>query len=135
MKVGLLPILCLLLIQKQAYATERPEAIVKSDSLPSQQTAVLTQERYRYRLGSFGNQTANKRLVTVFVSPKSLRLGNEVTLPVGIDERTVVVRSGDKTLKLWEDYVFIPDTNKMRILDEDALKSERSIRITYERLY
>ncbi|WP_157634746.1 hypothetical protein [Spirosoma panaciterrae] len=67
--------------------------------------------------------------------PKNLRLGNEITLPVGVDERTVVVRSGDRTLKLWDDYVFIPDTNKMRILDDDALNADRLIRITYEKLY
>lgn len=133
MKIGVLSIFCLLL--RQVYGIEQPRSLVKTDSLPSQHTAVLSQENYRYRLGGFGSPTATRRLFTLVILPKNLRLGNEITLPVGVDERTVIVRSGDKTLKLWDDYVFIPDTNKMRILDDDALNADRPIRITYEKLY
>ncbi|MBN8825590.1 MULTISPECIES: hypothetical protein [unclassified Spirosoma] len=133
MKIGLLSILCF--VFRHGYAIEKPKTLAQTDSLPSQHTAVLSQEKYRYRLGGFGNQVSNQRLFVLVVLPKNLRLGNEVTLSVGVDERTITVRSGEKTLKLWDDYVLIPGTNKMRILDEETLNADRPIRITYEKLY
>ena len=75
-----------------------------------------------------------KRLYTIVVQPAKLRLGNEIALPVGVDERTVMVLSDDRVLQLWEDYVFIPDANRIRILDENALKSERPLKVSYEKL-
>ena len=35
-------------------------------------------------------------------------------------------------LEVDEDYVFIPDANRIRVLDEEALTSQQPIRISYQ---
>jgi hypothetical protein len=103
-----------------------------STSFAVKQDSILARQRYHLRLAGSGNP-AEKHWSTLVVYPTKVRLGNEIGLPIGFNENTVRISSGDKILQLGEDYVFIPNANRIRILDEDALTSQHPLRITYER--
>ncbi|GAB3956603.1 hypothetical protein GCM10028805_46990 [Spirosoma harenae] len=135
MKIGLLfGLLSCLIRVASTYAQGNTSTFSKQDSLSSGQTASLSMHRYRLPFLTSTNLGDTKQRYTLVAQPAKLRLGNEIVLPVGVDERTVTVLSGDRVLQLWEDYVFIPDANRIRILDENALKSERPLKVSYEKL-
>ena len=135
MKIGLLfGLLSCLFSVKSTFSQGVISTAGKQDSLPSGQTASLSMHRYRLPFPIGSKPGDAKRLYTFVAQPSKLRLGNEIALPVGVDERTVIVLSGDRVLQLWEDYVFVPDANRIRILDENALKSERPLKVSYEKL-
>ena len=96
----------------------------KPDSLPPQQ-------RYRFKLASdtSPNQT---QWATVFFYPSKSRSGHEIRLPLGVNQTTLRLSSGDRVLEVDEDYVFIANANRIRVLDDDALTAQHPIRITYE---
>jgi hypothetical protein len=98
---------------------------IKQDSIPSRQ-------RYQLRLASNGS-TSGKQWTTLIIHPAKIRSGNEILLPIGFNKNTVRISSGDRLLQVDEDYVFIPDINRIRILDENALTSHYPLKITYER--
>ncbi|MBD2705407.1 hypothetical protein IC229_32640 [Spirosoma sp. BT702] len=96
----------------------------KPDSVPAQQ-------RYHFKLASDINPNQTQ-WSTVFFYPSKSRSGNEIRLPLGVNQTTVRLSSGDRVLEIDEDYVFIPNANRIRVLDEDALTAQYPIRITYE---
>lgn len=97
---------------------------IEPDSIPAQQ-------RYHVKLAS--NVSPNQtQWATVSFYPSKSRSGNEIRLPLGFNQTTVRVSSGDRVLQVDEDYVFIPNANLIRVLDEDALTSQQPTRVTYE---
>lgn len=96
----------------------------KLDSLPPQQ-------RYHFKLAS-DNSPKQQQWATVFFYPSKSRSGNEIRLPLGVNQTTVRLSSGDRVLEVDEDYVFIPNANRIRVLDEEALTSQQPIRISYQ---
>lgn len=96
----------------------------KPDSLP-------TQQRYPVKLAS-DTSPHQQQWATVFFYPSKSRSDNEIRLPLGVNQTTVRLSSGDRVLQVDEDYVFIPNANRIRVLDEDALTSQQPIRITYQ---
>lgn len=98
---------------------------VKQDSIPSRQ-------RYQLKLASNGS-TSEKQWTTLVIHPAKTRSGNEILLPIGVDKNKVRISSGDRLLQVDEDYVFILNINRIRILDENVLTSQYPLKITYER--
>jgi hypothetical protein len=98
--------------------------ISKPDSIP-------TQQRFHVKLAS-DTSPNQQQWATVFFYPSKSRSDNEIRLPLGVNPTTVRLSSGDRLLQVDEDYVFIPNANRIRVLDEDALTSQQPIRITYE---
>lgn len=107
---------------------------VRTDSVPNPAHSSVSFNRYRLG-GAFLNSTAPvARTYSLHVRAKALSLGNEIRLPPGYNPSTVRIQVGEKTLVLDEDYVFIPDQNLIRILDEDSLQPDKVLKVTYERL-
>jgi hypothetical protein len=106
-------------------------AFGRSTTFSSKPDSVPAQQRYHFRLASdtSPNQT---QWSTLFFYPSRSRSGNEIRLPLGVNQTTVRLSSGDRVLQVDEDYVFIPNANRIRVLDEDALTAQHPIRITYE---
>ncbi|GAB3946714.1 hypothetical protein GCM10028805_17680 [Spirosoma harenae] len=96
----------------------------KPDSVPAQQRSHV-----KLAPNISPNQT---QWATVFFYPSKSQSGNEIRLPLGVNQSTVRLSSGDRVLEVDEDYVFIPNANRIRVLDEDALTAQYPIRITYE---
>lgn len=96
----------------------------KTDSVPAQQ-------RNSFKLAS---DTGPKQQpwATVFFYPAKSQSGNEIRLPLGVNQSTLRLSSGDRVLQVDEDYVFIPSANLIRVLDENALTAEQPIRISYQ---
>jgi hypothetical protein len=98
------------------------------DSLPDQQTAL----RFRARHFAVNNEQPRKQMLTLLIQPGNTASAREVALPIGTDIRTISVISGDELLHVEKDYVFLPTTNRLRILNENALNAKLPIRIAYE---
>ena len=96
----------------------------KPDSLPAPQ-------RYHFKLAS-DTSPKQQPWATVFFSPAKRPSGNEIRLPLGVNQTTLRLSLGDRVLKVDEDYVFIPDANRIRVLDEEALTAQQPIRISYQ---
>ncbi|GAB3790276.1 hypothetical protein GCM10028818_60140 [Spirosoma horti] len=96
----------------------------KLDSLPAQQ-------RYHFKLAS-DTRPKKQQWATVFFYPSKSPSGNEIRLPLGVNQTTVRLSSGDRVLQVDEDYVFIPNANQIRVLDEEALTAQQPIRISYQ---
>lgn len=106
-------------------------AFARSTAFSSEPDSVPAQQRYRVKLASDASPN-QKQWATVFFYPSKSRSGNEIRLPLGFNQTTVRVSSGDRVLQVDEDYVFVPNANLIRVLDENALTSQQPIRITYE---
>lgn len=105
----------------------------RSTAVSSKPDSVPAQQRFHFKLAS--NTSPNQQQwATVFFYPAKSRSGNEINLPVGFNQTTVRLSSGDRVLQVDEDYVFVPNANRIRVLDEDALTSQQPIRITYQRV-
>lgn len=106
-------------------------AFGRSTAFSSKPDSVPAQQRFHVKLASdtSPNQT---QWSTVFFYPSKSRSGNEIRLPLGVNQTTVRVSLGDRVLQVDEDYVFVPNANRIRVLDEDALTAQQPIRITYE---
>lgn len=98
--------------------------ISRPDSVPAQQ-------RHQFKLASDSSPN-QKRWSTLVIYPTKTRSRNEISLPIGFNQTTVRVSLGDRLLQVDEDYVFIPNANRIRVLDENALTSQYPIKITYE---
>ncbi|MBD2757408.1 hypothetical protein [Spirosoma validum] len=96
----------------------------KPDSIPSQQ-------RYPFKLAS-DTGPRQQQWATEFFYPSKSPSGNEIRLPLGVNQTTVRLSLGDRVLSVDEDYVFIPNANRIRVLDEEALTAQYPIRITYQ---
>ena len=97
------------------------------------QDSIPPRQRYQFKLASIGSSTG-RQWSTLVIHPTKIRSGNEILLPVGFNENTIRVSSGERLLQVNEDYGFIPNVNRVRILDEDALTSQYPLKIVYERL-
>ena len=106
-------------------------AFARSTAFSSKPDSVPAQQRYHFKLASDTSPT-QKQWATVFFYPSKSRSGNEISLPLGFNQTTVRVSSGDRVLQVDDDYVFIPNANRIRVLDEDALTAPQPIRVTYE---
>lgn len=102
-------------------------SVSQQDSVPSYRYPSLARNRFRIKSAPYTK-------LTLVVKPSKNGAGNEITLPVGFIEKSISVSSGDKILRIEEDYIYIPDRNRIRVLNETALKSGQPIRITFERL-
>lgn len=96
----------------------------RPDSLPAQQ-------RHHFKLTADSSPT-QKQWSTLVIYPAKTRSRTEISLPIGFNQTTVRVSLGDRVLQLDEDYVFIPNANRIRVLDEEALTSQQPIKIRYE---
>ena len=94
------------------------------DSVPAQQ-------RDHFKLAS-DRSSNQKRWSTLVIYSTKARSRSEISLPIGFDQTTVRVSLGDRVLQVDEDYVFIPNANRIRVLDEESLTSQQPIKITYE---
>ena len=56
----------------------------------------------------------------------------EVILPMGFIENTLTVRSGDDVLQANTDYQYVPLAHRLQILNQQVLKSDDPIEITYK---
>lgn len=96
-----------------------------------QQDSTRFKSLFKYTL--MANQPKQKHALTLVVRPVKTQSGAAINLPIGIDERTVLVRSGSRLLTLNEGYVFVADATQIRILDKQALTSDQ-LTISYELL-
>ena len=96
----------------------------KPDSVPAQQ-------RYHFKLAS-DTSSQQTQWATVFFYPSKSPSGNEIRLPLGVNQTTLRLSLGDRVLQVDEDYVFIPNANRIRVLDEEALTAQQPIRISYQ---
>ncbi|MVM36243.1 hypothetical protein GO755_39905 [Spirosoma sp. HMF4905] len=103
----------------------------RSTAVSSKPDSVPAQQRVHFKLASTTSPN-QQQWATVFFYPAKSRSGNEINLPVGFNQTTVRLSSGDRVLEVDEDYLFIPNANRIRVLDEDALTSQHPIKITYE---
>jgi hypothetical protein len=92
---------------------------------------VPAQQRYHFKLAS-DTSSHQTQWTSVLFYPSKRPFGNEIRLPLGVNQTTVRLSSGDRVLKVDEDYVFIPNANQIRVLDEEALTAPQPIRIMYE---
>lgn len=99
--------------------------LAKLDSLPPR-TA------YFIKSVLFPNKTTGRRPQTLIIRPTKNQLGDHVSIPLGVDERTLQVSIGDQTLKSGTDYVFVAEASQVRIVNKAILKTERPLSITYE---
>jgi hypothetical protein len=106
-------------------------AFGRSTAFSSKPDSIPTQQRFHFKLASDTSPNQHQ-WATVFFYPSKSRSGNEIRLPLGVDQTTVRLSSGDRVLQVDEDYVFVPSANRIRVLDEDALTSQQPIRITYK---
>ena len=106
-------------------------AFGRSTTFSSEPDSVPAPQRYHFRLAA-DTSPSQKQWATVLFYPAKSRLDNEIRLPVGFNPTTVRVSLGDRMLEVDEDYVFVPNANRIRVLAEDALTSQQPIRITYE---
>ena len=103
----------------------------RSTAVSSRLDSIPSHHRYQVKLDSDSSPN-KKQWSTLFIYPAKTRPRNEISLPVGFNQTTIQISSGDRVLQVDEDYVFIPDANRIRVLDEDALTSPLPIKITYE---
>ncbi|GAB2516799.1 hypothetical protein [Spirosoma aerophilum] len=106
-------------------------AFGRSTTFSSKLDSIPAQQRYHFKLAA-DSSPKQTQWSTVFFYPSKSRSGNEIRLPLGVNQTTVRLSSGDRVLQVDEDYVFIPNANRIRVLDEDALTAQYPIRITYE---
>ena len=106
-------------------------AFGRSTTFRSKPDSVPAQQRYHFKLAS-DNSPKQQQWATVFFYPAKSRSGNEISLPVGFNPTTLRLSSGDRVLAADEDYVFIPNANRIRVLDEEALTAQQPIKIMYE---
>lgn len=106
-------------------------AFGRSTTFSSKLDSVPAQQRYHFKLAS-DDSPKQQQWATVFFYPAKSQSGNEISLPVGFNPTTLRVSSGDRVLAADEDYVFIPNANRIRVLDEEALTSQQPIKIMYE---
>lgn len=106
-------------------------AFGQSTTFSNMLDSILPQQRYHFKLAS-DNSPKQQQWATVFFYPSKRPSGNEIRLPLGVNQTTVRLSSGDRVLAVDEDYVFIPDANRIRVLDEEALTAQQPIRIMYE---
>ena len=106
-------------------------AFGRSTTLSSQLDSLPAPQRYHFKLAS---DTGPKQQpwTTVFFYPAKSPAGNEISLPLGFDPTTLRLSSGDRVLAVDEDYVLIPNANRIRVLDEEALTAQQPIRISYQ---
>ncbi|XAZ82050.1 hypothetical protein A6C57_27280 (plasmid) [Fibrella sp. ES10-3-2-2] len=105
----------------------------RSKAVSSKLDSVPTQQRFHFKLASTTSPN-QQQWVTVSFYPAKSRSGNEINLPIGFNQRTMRISSGDRVLQVDKDYVFVPDANRIRVFDQDALTSQQPIRITYQRV-
>ena len=60
------------------------------------------------------------------------RKGSEILLPLGINAKTIRINSGDTVLVSGTDYVYVSETNRLRVLNDRVLQAEEPLSITYE---
>ncbi|SOD97711.1 hypothetical protein SAMN06269250_5895 [Spirosoma fluviale] len=106
-------------------------AFGRSTTFSSKLDSVPAQQRFHFKLAADSSPN-QKQWASVFFYPSRSQSGNEISLPIGFNQTTVRVSSGDRVLQVDEDYVFIPNANRIRVLDEEALKSQQPIKIRYE---
>ncbi len=106
-------------------------AFGRSTAFRSKPDSIPTQQRFHVKLAS-ATSPNQAQWSTVFFYPSKSQSGNEIRLPLGVNQTTVRVTLGDRVLQVDEDYVFVPNANRIRVLDEDALTSQQPMRITYE---
>ena len=106
-------------------------AFGRSTAFSSEPDSVPAPQRYSVKLAA-DTSPKQKQWATVFFYPAKSRSGNEIRLPIGFNPTTVRLSLGDRVLQVDEDYVFVPNANRIRVLDEEALTSQQPIRITYE---
>lgn len=123
MKISL-PVLALITLSSLS-------AVGRSTAFSSGPDSVPAPQRYPFKLASDTSPT-QKQWATVFFYPSKSRSGNEIRLLIGFNPTTVRVSLGDRMLEVDEDYVFVPNANRIRVLAEDALTSPQPVRITYE---
>ena len=106
-------------------------AFGRSTTFSSKPDSVPAQQRYPLKLAADTSPT-QKQWATVFFYPAKSQSGNEISLPLGFNPTSVRLSSGDRVLQVDEDYVLIPNANRIRVLDEEALTAQQPIKITYE---
>lgn len=102
-----------------------------STALSSRPDSVPAPQRYYLKLAS-ASSLSQERWSTLVSYPTKARVRTEISLPIGFNPTTVRVSLGERVLAVDEDYVFIPNANRIRVLDEEALTSDQPIKITYE---
>ena len=108
-------------------------AFGRSTTCSSKPDSVPAQQRYHFKLAS-DNNPEQQQWFTVFFYPAKSQSRNEINLLVGFNPTTLRLSSGDRVLTADEDYVFIPNANRIRVLDEEALTAQQPIKIMYERV-
>ena len=106
-------------------------AFGQSTAFSSKLDSVPPQQRYHFKL-ALDTSPKQQQWATVFFYPAKSRSDNEIRLPLGVNQTTVRVSLGDRVLAVDEDYVFIPNANRIRVLDEEALTAQQPIRISYQ---
>ena len=96
----------------------------RADSVPAPQ-------HYSFKLASASSPN-QERWSTLVSYPTKIRVRTEISLPIGFNPTTVRVSLGDRLLAVDEGYVFIPNTNRIQVLDEEALTSNQPIKVRYE---
>ena len=102
-----------------------------STDLSSRTDSIPVPQRYPFKLASASSPN-QERWSTLVSYPTKARLRTEISLPLGFNPTTVRISLGDRVLTVNEDYVFIPNANRIRVLDEEALTSDQPIKIIYE---
>ena len=106
-------------------------AFGRSTTFSSKPDSIPAQQRYPFKLAS-DTSPRQQQWATEFFYPSKSPFGNEIRLPLGVNQTTLRLSLGDRVLQVDEDYVFIPDANRIRVLDEEAMTAQQPIRIMYE---
>ncbi|GAB3913680.1 hypothetical protein GCM10028803_58150 [Larkinella knui] len=121
-----------------AYSASQPASFVKADSLPSRQKNRSFHQTEPFRLTSYQPALrSSPRFHTVIVPPGKHQSGQapingEIALPIGFDEKTLTVRVGPAVLQAGKDYRYNTAVNRLQILNQAILQSEKPIEITYD---
>ncbi|MFC5407924.1 hypothetical protein ACFPMF_01290 [Larkinella bovis] len=114
-------------------ATVLPTPTTRLDSIPAG-------PRYGVRMGSPNSRPAlrpSPRFHTLIVQNPGQPGGNEtlkieILLPPGINEKTIAIVVGHTALKSNEDYQYNAATNRIQILNQEVLRSNEPIEISYD---
>ncbi|WP_154173753.1 hypothetical protein [Larkinella terrae] len=124
----------------QAFPFGFSSLVSTSDSIPAQQTIRFSRQKYQPQAVSFSYEPVLQlprfstlvRRHAVNPSGNDSARSYEISLPVGVIEKSIVVKVGSATLQAGKEYSYLAASNRIQITDTHVLQSADPIEITCE---